>query len=94
MTFWADDAATFLADFGSTVVYGGTTTKGLLDVGDVPDADGTGDVLVGVTRLRIKTGSIAPTVNATLTVDGTSYQVRDSRRLHDGTFTMLWLVPA
>lgn len=94
MTFWADDAAAFLAEFGSTVVYAGTTTKGLFDSAEVPDADGAGDVLVGVTRLRIKTGSIAPTVDATLTVDGASYKVRDSRLLHDGTFTMLWLVAA
>ncbi len=70
----------------SLVTYAGQTTRGLLD--DEEDLTDSGEGLVRNRRkvllLRVASLSAAPTLDATLTVDGTAYKVRTVLLQGDG----------
>lgn len=81
---------------GVPVVAGAVTTWGHLDTVDELVLDQDGAAMSG-TRLVLKvaTGILPPLRNrAVLTVDGTSYQVREHAREGDGALTRVLLAKA
>ena len=95
MAFGDSDVSTMLADFGVSVVFNGTTVNGILDQHDNRDQMMAGQVDM-VERIRvvtIKTDSLPGIVNeSSVTVDGTSYKVRDILTEADGGLTQLFVV--
>jgi hypothetical protein len=91
------DVDALLADMGVDVTIGGNTVDGLLDQEDTltPDPETGLQVIVRQTVCRIKTGALAGVASGVLvTVDGTSYRIRDKRLEGDGALTVLVLAAA
>jgi hypothetical protein len=80
----------FLSDFGATVVSGGTTGKGILDMPTEIVAGGM--VLTTDYALTFKTATFpALGYGSALTVDGVAYTVREVRLQDDGVFSIAYL---
>ena len=83
----ADLAAALEGPGSSSVVYGAVKTRGMLDKGEVVQADGSGEYVRLQRRMvtvRAAVFPAAPTTNATLTIDGDTYRVRGVRPQDDG----------
>lgn len=93
MAFGDADRDVFLADFGVTVVYGATTTKGILDVATEETLPGISSVQQGNSKaVLVKAGVITPALGGAITVDGASYSVRKVEDVApDGGFIRIWL---
>ena len=75
---FTEDLDTYFADFTDTVVYSGTTYKGILDQPDEIVADDR--VLTTDYQLTAKTSDLGSILyDSTLTVDSVSYKVRSVR---------------
>lgn len=81
-----ENTAYFLADFGVDAVIGGVTFKGILDRPTDVLADGM--MLSDSYDLTYATLDAVVQINASLTVDGVSYKVRDVRAIDNGTFSI------
>lgn len=81
---------TFLDDFGSAVVWGQVTGSGILDS---PTELVAGDRSLSVEfTLTVKTSLFGNTkYGDTLTVDGSTYMVRETMRIDDGQLSMIVL---
>jgi hypothetical protein len=89
------DIDVVMNDFGSQVVFNGQTCRGIFDQ---PQKEAllhgiTGSVSVTDFSLTYRTTSLnpSPTAKDTITVDGTSYIVRETTGLDDGKMTKLML---
>ena len=88
---FTEDLDTYFADFTDTVVYSGTTYKGILDQPDEIVADDR--VLTTDYQLTAKTSDLGAVLyNSTLTVDSVSYKVRSARKIDDGTLSVISLM--
>jgi hypothetical protein len=80
-------ASEFLNDFGVAVVFGGITTKGILDAPGEVVAGGM--VLSTDYQLTFQTSTMsALDYQSTLTAGGVSFIVREVRALDDGAFSV------
>lgn len=76
----------FLADFGKTVVFNGTTVKGILDM---PTEVLSGNMVLSTDyQLTFKTSALALSYASAITVDGIAYTVKSVRQVDDGTFSI------
>jgi hypothetical protein len=85
------DLDALLADSGDTVTYSGTTVNCWLDEPDAVEQDASG-MIVPISRrsVLVKTGAIAPPTDATVTINGVTHTVRDSRlEPPDGAYTRI-----
>ena len=88
---FTEDLDTYFADFTDTVVYSGTTYKGILDQPDEIVADDR--VLTTDYQLTAKTSDLGAVLyNSTLTVDSVSYKVRSVRKIDDGSLRIVSLM--
>ena len=88
---FTEDLDTYFADFTDTVVYGGTTYKGILDQPDEIVADDR--VLTTDYQLTAKTTDLGAVLyDSTLTVDSVSYKVRSVRKIDDGSLCIVSLM--
>ena len=88
---FTEDLDTYFADFTDTVVYSGTTYKGILDQPDEIVADDR--VLTTDYELTVKTvdlGSLA--YNTEIKVSNVNYKVRSARKIDDGTLSVISLM--
>ena len=78
---------TFLNDFGSTVVFGAITVKGILDM---PTEVLSGNMVLSTDyQLTFKASALANLgYGSELTVDGVAYTVKSVRQIDDGTFSV------
>lgn len=93
-TYFEDaDVAALLADIGRPVVIGGTTINGIVDyVGrDALATMNIAGVSGKVITVAVQTSALpAGTKNrSAITVDGTSYHIRDMQSIGDGAVTHL-----
>ena len=87
---FTEDLDTYFADFSDTVVYSGTTYKGILDQPDEIVADDR--VLTTDYQLTGKTSDLGAILfDTTLTVNGDGYKVRSARKIDDGSFCLVSL---
>ena len=87
---FTEDLDTYFADFTDTVVYSGTTYKGILDEPDEMIADGI--VLATDYQLTAKTSDFGTLIaGESITVDSVAYTVREVRKLDDGSFVEISL---
>ena len=87
---FTEDLDTYFADFTDTVVYSGTTYKGILDQPDEIVADDR--VLTTDYQLTAKTSDLGAVLyDSTLTVNSVSYKVRSVRKIDDGTLCKISL---
>ena len=87
---FTEDLDTYFADFTDTVVYSGTTYKGILDQPDEIVADDR--VLTTDYELTAKTSDLGAILyDSTLTVDSVSYKVRSVRKIDDGSLCVVSL---
>jgi len=87
---FTEDLDIYLEDFGDTVVYKGVVYKGILDQPDEIVANGL--VMTTDYELTAKTDDLGALVfDNTLTVNGDSYRVRNTRKIDDGSFCLLSL---
>ena len=87
---FTEDLDTYFADFTDTVVYSGTTYKGILDQPDEIVADDR--VLTTDYQLTAKTSDLGSILyDSTLTVDSVSYKVRSVRKIDDGSLCKISL---
>lgn len=78
---------TFLNDFGSTVVFGALTVKGILDM---PTEVLSGNMVLSTDyQLTFKTSAL-PNLGygSAVTVAGVAYTVKSVRQVDDGTFSI------
>ena len=88
---FTEDLDTYFADFTDTVVYSGTTYKGILDQPDEIVADDR--VLTTDYQLTAKTSDLGAILyDSTLTVDSVSYKVRSVRKIDDGSLSVISLM--
>ena len=88
---FTEDLDTYFADFTDTVVYSGTTYKGILDQPDEIVADDR--VLTTDYELTAKTSDLGAILyDSTLTVDSVSYKVRSVRKIDDGSLRIVSLM--
>ena len=88
---FTEDLDTYFADFTDTVVYSGTTYKGILDQPDEIVADDR--VLTTDYQLTAKTSDLGSVLyDSTLTVDSVSYKVSSVRKIDDGTLSVISLM--
>ena len=88
---FTEDLDTYFADFTDTVVYSGTTYKGILDQPDEIVADDR--VLTTDYELTAKTSDLGAILyDSTLTVDSVSYKVRSVRKIDDGSLCIVPLM--
>ena len=88
---FTEDLDTYFADFTDTVVYSGTTYKGILDQPDEIVADDR--VLTTDYELTAKTSDLGAILyDSTLTVDSVSYKVRSVRKIDDGGLCIVSLM--
>ena len=88
---FTEDLDTYFADFTDTVVYSGTTYKGILDQPDEIVADDR--VLTTDYQLTVKTtdlGSLA--YDTQIEVSNVKYKVRSARKIDDGTLSVISLM--
>jgi len=85
-----EDLDVFLADFGVSCTAGATTAKGILDMPSQVVSDGM--VLTTDYTLTTRTSNFGSLVRGdSITVDGTSYTVRETMLLGDGKFVQIAL---
>tara|TARA_R100000329_G_scaffold132122_1_gene111600 strand:+ start:292 stop:570 length:279 start_codon:yes stop_codon:yes gene_type:complete len=88
---FTEDLDTFFADFSDTVVYSGSTYKGILDEPDEMIADGI--VLSTDYQLTAKTTDLGAILfDASLTVNSVNYKVRSVRKIDDGSLCIVSLM--
>ena len=88
---FTEDLDTYFADFTDTVVYSGTTYKGILDQPDEIVADDR--VLTTDYQLTAKTSDLGAVLyDSTLSVDSVSYKVRSVRQIDDGSLCIVSLM--
>ena len=88
---FTEDLDTYFADFSDSVVYSGTTYKGILDQPDEIVADDR--VLTTDYQLTAKTSDLGAILyDSTLTVDSVSYKVRSVRKIDDGSLCIVSLM--
>ena len=88
---FTEDLDTYFADFTDTVVYSGTTYKGILDQPDEIVADDR--VLTTDYQLTAKTSDLGSVLyDSTLSVDSVSYKVRRVRKIDDGSLCIVSLM--
>ena len=82
--------AVYLNEFGVSCTSGGTTGLGILEQ---PDQILAGDMIISTEyELTAKTSDFGSLLSgASITVDGSSYTVRDVRKENDGVFCRLSL---
>ena len=85
-----EDLDVFLADFGVSCTAGATTAKGILDMPSQVVSDGM--VLTTDYTLTTRASNFGSLVRGnSITVDGTSYTVRETMLLGDGKFVQIAL---
>lgn len=87
----ADLTAVFnTTDFGIPVVVGGNTVTGILDDGDeVVQSDEHAGFVASVTRLVLSTSDAGSVENGSnITINGTTYTVRERMDEYDGVTTL------
>lgn len=95
MSFGDDDLAMMLSDaFAVAVTFGATTTSGIVGFHDVQQFDEDGSVRVigrerAVTLTTAEAASLA--TGDAITVDGSSYTVREKLAQTDGATTLVFL---
>ena len=88
---FTEDLDVFFSDFNDTVVYDSATYKGILEQPDEIVADGV--VMTTDYMLTAKTTDLGALIfDAALTVNGTAYKVRSTRKIDDGSFCILSLM--
>ena len=88
---FTEDIDTFFGDFSESVFYDNATYKGILDQPDEIVADDR--VLTTDYQLTAKTSDLGAVLyDSTLTVDSVSYKVRSSRKIDDGTLSVISLM--
>ena len=88
---FTEDLDVFFSDFNDTVVYDSATYKGILEQPDELVADGV--VMTTDYMLTAKTTDLGALIfDAALTVNGTAYKVRSTRKIDDGSFCILSLM--
>jgi len=88
---FTEDLDVFFSDFNDTVVYNSATYKGILEQPDEMVADGV--VMTTDYMLTAKTSDLGALIfDAALTVNGTAYKVRSTRKIDDGSFCILSLM--
>ena len=91
---FTEDLDTYFADFTDTVVYSGTTYKGILDQPDeiVAEVSGVCDLTTDY-QLTAKTSDLGAVLyDSTLSVDSVSYKVRSVRKIDDGSLCIVSLM--
>jgi len=85
-----EDLDVFLADFGVSCTAGATTANGILDMPSQVVSDGM--VLTTDYTLTARASNFGSLVRGnSITVDGTSYTVRETMLLDDGKFVQIAL---
>ena len=85
-----EDLDVLLADFGVSCTAGATTAKGILDMPSQVVSDGM--VLTTDYTLTARASNFGSLVRGnSITVDGTSYTVRETMLLDDGKFVQIAL---
>ena len=85
-----EDLDVFLADFGVSCTAGATTANGILDMPSQVVSDGM--VLTTDYTLTTRASNFGSLVRGnSITVDGTSYTVRETMLLDDGKFVQIAL---
>ena len=88
---FTEDLDVFFSDFDDTVVYDSATYKGILEQPDEIVADGV--VMTTDYMLTAKTTDLGVLIfDAALTVNGTAYKVRSTRKIDDGSLCDLSLM--
>ena len=88
---FTEDLDVFFSDFNDTVVYSSATYKGILEQPDEIVADGV--VMTTDYMLTAKTTDLGVLIfDAALTVNGTAYKVRSTRKIDDGSLCVLSLM--
>ena len=88
---FTEDLDVFFSDFDDTVVYDSATYKGILEQPDEIVADGV--VMTTDYMLTAKTTDLGVLIfDAALTVNGTAYKVRSTRKIDDGSLCVLSLM--
>ena len=88
---FTEDLDVFFSDFNATVVYDSVTYKGILEQPDEIVADGV--VMTTDYMLTAKTTDLGVLIfDAALTVNGTAYKVRSTRKIDDGSLCVLSLM--
>tara|TARA_B100000902_G_scaffold363704_1_gene383126 strand:+ start:34 stop:312 length:279 start_codon:yes stop_codon:yes gene_type:complete len=88
---FTEDLDVFFSDFNDTVVYSSATYKGILEQPDEMVADGV--VMTTDYMLTAKTSDLGALIfDAALTVNGTAYKVRSTRKIDDGSLCILSLM--
>ena len=88
---FTEDLDIFFQDFQDTVVYSGSTYKGILEEPDEVVADGV--VMTTDYMLTAKTSDLGTLIfDAALTVNGDAYKVRSTRKIDDGSLCILSLM--
>ena len=88
---FTEDLDTFFGDFSDDVFYDGTTYKGILDQPDEIVADDR--VLTTDYELTVKTSELGSLAYDTeLEVSSVKYKVRSSRKIDDGTLSLISLM--
>ncbi len=88
---FTEDLDVFFSDFNDTVVYDSATYKGILEQPDEIVADGV--VMTTDYMLTAKTTDLGALIfDAALTVNGTAYKVRNTRKIDDGSLCVLSLM--
>lgn len=85
------DLDALLADSGDTITYSGTTVGCWFDAQELLEPDATGTlVATGRKVCWIRTGALTVPIDATVTINGTGYGVRDTELAPpDGAYTKL-----
>ena len=85
-----EDLDVFLADFGVSCTAGATTANGILDMPSQVVSDGM--VLTTDYTLTTRASNFGSLVRGdSITVDGTSYTVRETMLIDDGKFVQIAL---
>ena len=88
---FTEDLDVFFSDFNDTVVYDSATYNGILEHPDEIVADGV--VMTTDYMLTAKTTDLGALIfDAALTVNGTAYKVRSTRKIDDGSLCVLSLM--
>ena len=88
---FTEDLDVFFSDFNDTVVYDSATYNGILEQPDEIVADGV--VMTTDYMLTAKTTDLGVLIfDAALTVNGTAYKVRSTRKIDDGSLCVLSLM--
>ena len=88
---FTEDLDVFFSDFNDTVVYDSATYKGILEQPDEIVADGV--VMTTDYMLTAKTVNLGSLLfDSSLTVNGDTYRVRNTRKIDDGSLCILSLM--